>query len=181
MSRYCVIDFETTGLDPAVSEVIEYAAVRVCDGEIGLHLASLCRPEAPIPYEATRVHGITDRMVRFAEPFLAHLPGLVDFIGSDTVVAHNVPFDMGFLSRYCARAKIECRPRTLCTLRMARRLFPMLPSRALTEVARHLGVTGGGAAHRALGDAMVTARVLLKMLALAPGAEDLCEDAPAGA
>jgi DNA polymerase III epsilon subunit family exonuclease len=181
VSRYCVIDFETTGLDPAAGEVIEYAAVQVHDGEIGLHLAALCRPESPIPYEATRVHGITDRMVRFAEPFSEHLPGLVDFIGSDTVVAHNVPFDMGFLSWYCARAEIECKPRTLCTLQMARRLFPKLPSRALTDLARHLGVTGGGAAHRALGDAMVTARVLLKMLALSPETAESCEDAPSEA
>lgn len=168
MSRYCVIDFETTGLDPAVDEVVEYAAVQVCDGEVGLHLASLCRPGGHIPAGATRVHGINDRMVRFAEPFAAHLPGLLDFIGEDIVVAHNIPFDMGFLLQYCKRAGLDWKPATLCTLQMARRLFPQLPSRALSEVARHLGVSEG-AYHRALGDAMATARILVKMLPMECG------------
>ncbi len=163
--RYCVIDFETTGLDPRLDEVVEFAAVRVEDGEIGLHLASLCKPSGPIPPGATRVHGITDRMVRFAEPFSAYLPTFLDFIGEDILVGHNLAFDMGFLQTTCARAGITYAPQTVCTLQMARRLFPQLPSRSLSEVARHLGVTGS-TYHRALGDAMATAQILVAMQAM---------------
>ena len=161
--RYCVIDFETTGLDPERDEVVEFAAVRVEYGEPGLHIASLCKPSAPIPPEATRVHGITDRMVRFAAPFSDYLPALLDFIGPDTLVGHNLPFDFGFLSAYCARAGVAFAPPMLCTLQMARRMFPELPSRALAAVAAHLGVKNG-IWHRALGDAMATARILIRML-----------------
>ncbi len=161
--RYCVIDFETTGLDPALDEVVEFAAVRVEDGEIGLHIASLCKPSRPIPPGATRVHGITDRMVRFAEPFSHFLPTLLDFIGEDTVVGHNLAFDMGFLQAACQKQNIVFAPSQVCTLQMARKLFPQLPSRALAEVAAHLGVNGT-TYHRALGDTMATAQILLAML-----------------
>jgi DNA polymerase III epsilon subunit family exonuclease len=161
--RYCVIDFETTGLDPQRDEVVEFAAVRVEDGEPGLHIASLCRPCAPIPPAATRVHGITDRMVRFADPFSDYLTALLDFIGRDTLVGHNLSFDFGFLRASCARAGVAFDPPRLCTLRMARAMFPELPSRALAAVAAHLGVKNG-TYHRALGDALATAGILIKML-----------------
>ncbi len=164
MSRYCVIDFETTGLSPQNDEVVEFAAVQVHNGEVGLHLASLCRPSKPIPYAATQIHGITNEMVWDKPSFSALLPLLLDFIGEDTVVAHNAPFDMGFLNRYCADAGIPFAPTVFCTLRAARGLFPFLPSRSLVFVAQHLGIENEDSYHRALGDAMTTARVLIKML-----------------
>ena len=80
-----------------------------------------------------------------------------------TLVGHNLPFDWGFLRASCARAGVVFDPPMLCTLRMARGLFPELPSRALGAVAEHLGVKNG-ARHRALGDAMATARILIQML-----------------
>ncbi len=163
MSRYCVIDFETTGLGPDTGEIVEFAAVRVQEGEIGLHIASLCRPRQGIPAAATAIHGITERMVRFARPFEEYIDTLLDFIGTDTVVAHNIPFDMGFLSAYCKRQQIDFAPKTLCTLQLARRLCPELPSRSLGALAKHFGLEGRGF-HRALDDAMVTARLLLILL-----------------
>ena len=165
--RYCVIDFETTGLNPVRDEVVEFAAVRVENGEPGLHIASLCKPSGPIPMEAARIHGITDRMVRFAPPFSEFLPALLDFIGPDTLVGHNLAFDFGFLETSCAQAGITFAPPKLCTLHMARRMFPELPSRALASVAAHLGVKNQSC-HRALGDAMATAGILLKMLEACP-------------
>ena len=161
--RYCVIDFETTGLDPVADEVVEFAAVRVEDGEIGLHIASLCKPSIPIPPGATRIHGITGRMVRFADPFSDYLTSFLDFIGEDTLVGHNLSFDFGFLQTACAHANVAYWPRKLCTLHMARKRFPQLPSHTLSAVARHLGVKSAQY-HRALGDAMATAGILLRML-----------------
>ena len=166
--RYCVIDFETTGLSPTMDEVVEFAAVRVADGEIGLHLSSLCKPSGAIPSSAVRVHGITDRMVRFADPFSAHLPSLLDFIGEDTLVGHNLSFDMGFLRAACEKACLSIQPQCLCTLQMARSMYPHLPSRALGELAAFLGVKNDNC-HRALGDAMTTAKILLHMLAVGAG------------
>ena len=162
--RYTVIDFETTGLEPAQDEVIEFAAVRVCDGEIGLHLSSLCRPRAEIPAKITQITGITGAMTQEYPLFETFLPSLLDFIGTDSVAAHNAPFDMGFLRAYCHRAGRIFSPAELCTVRMARRQLPHLPNHRLQTVAEHLGV-GSGGYHRALGDAMTTAEILIRLLA----------------
>ena len=164
MNRYCVIDFETTGLSPTFSEVVEFAAVRVEQGEVGLYLTSLCRPHRPIPPGATKIHGITNEMVRVYAPFAEYLPTLLAFIDKDTVVAHNIPFDMGFLNRYCHEAKTPFAPKLLCTLRMARERYPFLHSRSLSVVAAHAGIQPPEDYHRALGDAMTTARLLIHML-----------------
>ena len=160
---FCVIDFETTGFTPATAEVIEFAAVRVRGGELGLNLASLCAPTVPITPEITRVNGIDNAMVEGYPPFGELLPLLLDFIGEDIIAAHNASFDMSFLKAYCERAGIELEPRVFCTLTAARQLYAELPSKRLGEVAAHLGVDGTGY-HRALADATVTAKVLVEML-----------------
>ena len=160
-----VLDFETTGLSPASCEVVEFALVRVSDeGEIGLNIASLCRPHGEIPYGAYRVHGISMEMVRDKPYFEQFLPTVINFIGQDTVVCHNTPFDMGFLMAYCQRAgRTDFNPRTDDTLRIARRMFPHLPSRSLAPLAQYLGVEFDSNAHRALADALVTAKVYIEM------------------
>ena len=166
--RYCVIDFETTGFAPPQSEVIEFAAVRVQDGEIGMNLASLCCPvNSYISRKITEITGITPAMTADYDSFEEALITLLDFIGKDTIVCHNVPFDMTFLHYYCRKAGFELSNPTQCTLTMARKLFPYLRSRKLSEVAEHLGV-GTQGYHRALADAMTTARIFLKMQSLLP-------------
>jgi len=84
------------------------------------------------------------------------------FIGDDVVVAHNAPFDLSFLLTYCQRAGLEFTNPVFCTLAASRLLCKELPSRSLANVAAHLGV-GGGQWHRALGDAMATAEVFVKL------------------
>ncbi|MDR1735574.1 MAG: 3'-5' exonuclease [Oscillospiraceae bacterium] len=157
-----VLDFETTGLSPESGEVVEFALVRVRGGELGLEMASLCRPHGEIPYDAFRVHGISKQMTLPFPYFEELLPSVLGFIGGDTVVCHNTPFDMGFLRAYCARAGVAFDPPLGDTLNMARRLFRQLPSRSLGAVAQHLGVDAPGA-HRALYDATVTAKIYIKM------------------
>lgn len=157
-----VLDFETTGFDPMQAEVVEFALVRIRGGEPGVHINSLCRPHGDIPYGAYRVHGIGKQMTLGYPPFEELLPDVISFIGDDTVVCHNTPFDMGFLNAYCTRAGRVFQPPTGDTLTMARRLFPRLHSRSLGAVAEHLGVDVGDA-HRALADATVTAKIYVIM------------------
>ena len=161
--RYCVIDFETTGLSPYECEVIEFAAVRVENGELGLNLASLCNPRGYISGKITQITGITPLMTIGYPSFEELLPLLLDFIGDDILAAHNLPFDWGFLSQYCARAGREYRPQTLCTLQLARRRIRGLRSYSLSAVSEYLRIPNPSA-HRALGDAITTARVLIKLL-----------------
>ena len=161
---YCVVDFETTGLSGRADEVIEFAAVRV-DAErreIGLYVASLCRPQLRIPARITEITGITDGMVAGYPLFAELLPGLLSFIGDDVFVAHNAPFDLSFLRAYCERGGREFPNAAYCTLSAARRRYPELHSHRLSSVAGHLGV-GSDGWHRALGDAMTTAQVFLAL------------------
>lgn len=144
-------------------EVIEFAAVRVEDGELGLNLASLCNPHGYISRRITQITGITPYMTAGYPPFEELLPLLLDFIGDDIFVAHNVPFDWGFLSQYCLRAGRVYKPQTLCTLQLSRRKIRGLKSYSLSSVSEHLKIPNP-AAHRALGDAMTTAQVLIKLL-----------------
>ena len=165
---YCVIDFETTGLSPHSCDVIEYAAVRVEDDgagglTVGEVFTELCAPKRGyISPRITQITGITPDMAEGLPPFEQHLHNFLAFIGQDTIVAHNIPFDMGFLRRYCGDAGVPPPSQTLCTLALSRRLC-RLQSHRLEAVAQALGVEGAGY-HRALADAYTTARVLMALL-----------------
>ncbi|MDR1669578.1 MAG: 3'-5' exonuclease [Oscillospiraceae bacterium] len=168
---YTVIDFETTGLSPSDSEVIEFAAVRVAPDTsgalaLGESFTSLCSPRMTlITPTITRITGITDAMTAGFPPFEERLREFCAFIGNDTIAAHNIPFDMGFLRRYCRGAGFAPPEKTLCTLVKSRQLCRSLYNHKLETVAAHLGVNGEGY-HRALADAVTTAKVLIKLLSL---------------
>ncbi len=164
-NRYCVIDFETTGLTPDTCEVIEFGAVRVIDGELDLQLASLCHPHSYISRRITEITGITLAMTAGHPPFETLLPLLLDFIGDDVLVAHNLPFDYSFLQAYLSRTGRDFSPQTLCTLQLSRKLLKGLPNHKLGTVSAFFEIPNP-AAHRALGDAQTTAHVLCKLLAL---------------
>ncbi len=164
--NFTALDFETTGFYPGQSEVVEFAAVRVRGGELDLNLACLCRPLRGISFDAMRVNGITYGMVADRPTFAELLPTLLGFLGGDTVVCHNAPFDMGFMRRYCQDAGLTYEPEVRDTLAMARSLLPRLSSKSLQPVADYLGV-GADGYHRALADATVTARVYMKLCELA--------------
>jgi DNA polymerase-3 subunit epsilon len=157
-----VLDFETTGLSPRGGDrITEVAALRVRDGRVVDRYVTLVNAGVRIPSFITGLTGITNAMVAAAPPAQRVIRELVDFLADDLVVAHNASFDAGFLRAECAHAGLTARDyRTLCTLRLARRLTPGLGSYRLSAVAQHLGVTYGGAAHRAEADAQVAADVL---------------------
>ena len=82
-------------------------------------------------------------------------------------VAHNVRYDWGFVAAELLRARNQLLvgPR-LCTVKLARRLFPHLTSRSLDAITYALGIEIGSR-HRAGGDARATARVLQRLVAMA--------------
>ena len=157
-----VLDFETTGLSPRGGDrITEVAALRVRDGRVVERYVTLVSAGVRIPSFITGLTGITNAMVAAAPPATRVIRELVDFLADDLVVAHNASFDHGFLVAECDYAGLRAREyRTLCTMRLARRLTPGLGSYKLSVVAEHLGVTYGGAAHRAEADAQVAADVL---------------------
>jgi DNA polymerase-3 subunit epsilon len=165
---YVVVDVETTGGQPTGADrVTEVAAVHVDGAEVRLAYHSLVNPGRPIPWHITRLTGIDDAMVReapafsdIAGEFAAHLVGRF-------FVAHNAPFDLGFLSAEFARiAPVPLRSLLagqVCTVRLSRRLLAHLPRRNLDAVSHHYGVVIEGR-HRADGDALATAYVLRGLL-----------------
>ena len=157
-----VLDFETTGLSPRGGDrITEVAALRVRDGRVVERYVTLVNAGVRIPSFITGLTGITNAMVASAPPATRVICELVEFLADDLVVAHNAGFDHGFLTAEIERGGLTARAyRTLCTMRLARRLTPGLHSYKLSLLAAHLGVTYGGAAHRAEADAQVAVDVL---------------------
>lgn len=165
---YVVVDVETTGGQPATGDrVTEVAAVLVEGGATTLAFHSLINPGRPIPWHITRLTGIDDAMVREAPRFHEVAGELAAHLAGRVFVAHNAPFDFGFLHAEFARVApvplAELVAGQLCTVRLARRLLAHLPRRNLDAVAHHYGVTIEDR-HRASGDALATAAVLRGLL-----------------
>lgn len=158
-----MLDFETTGLSPAAGDrITEVAALRLVNGEVTERFVSLVNCGAPIPAHITALTGITQRMLDGAPPVAQVLPRLLEFVGADTLAAHNAGFDEKFLLAECQRQRLSPRHRGLvCSLKLARRLLPGQASYALGGLAQSLKLRFNGAAHRAEADAEVSAQLLL--------------------
>jgi DNA polymerase-3 subunit epsilon len=159
-ATFVVTDTETTGTRAAEDRLIEIGAVKVRGGEVVGTFQSLIDPQRHVPRRITRITGLSTAAV-FGEPTAAEvLPAFLDFLGDGVLVAHNLPFDLRFLQAELERAGLApVENEAVCTLRLARRLLPALPSRGLTALAAHFGIANS-ARHRALGDAEATAEVL---------------------
>jgi DNA polymerase-3 subunit epsilon len=162
---YAVVDVETTGTRAGAGDrITEVAVVVVKDGEVVRRFGTLVNPERSIPPMITALTHITWDMVKDAPRFVEICEELLDILAGNVFVAHNAEFDWRFVSGEVARAtghRLEAR--RLCTVRLARKVLPHLPSRRLDSLAHYYGVEIMDR-HRALGDADATARILLKLL-----------------
>lgn len=162
---WVVVDLETTGGSAKQGHrVTEVAAVRVSGGAIAETYSTLVNPCRPIPSMITSLTGITDQMVRGAPRFEEIAPRVADAIRGRVFVAHNAGFDWGFLCAEMDRAVgRRLAGRQLCTVRLARKLLPELPSRSLDALALYFGLDIESR-HRALDDAVATAEVLIRFI-----------------
>jgi DNA polymerase III epsilon subunit family exonuclease len=160
---FVVVDLETTGTRGGDS-ITEIGAVRMRGGIAEESWSTLVNPGVKIPGQITRLTGIHDAMLEGQPSIAEALPVFLEFLGDSVLVAHNAPFDLGFLRRARqALQGMDLPNRVLCTVRMARTLMPRLRSRNLDSLALHLGIEVPGR-HRALGDATATARILAALL-----------------
>ncbi|MDZ7780272.1 MAG: 3'-5' exonuclease [Gemmatimonadota bacterium] len=167
---FAVVDVETTGGSARRGHrVIDIGIVEVQGGCITREYETLVNPGGAIPPGIEALTGISTGMVRDA-PYFEHVAEAVaERVRGRVFVAHNVTFDWSFVSRELIDALGEAPDvRRLCTVRLARRLVPELKRRNLDVVCRHFGVPIHGR-HRAKGDALATARVLLRLLGEAAG------------
>lgn len=157
-----VIDFETTGLNPLSSKVVEIGMVRIRDDKIVDEFASVINPQQPLG-SSTFVHGVTEGMAKRA-PSFANLAGhILDFCRNSVLVAHNVEFDSKFFNQEFANLDMDVKDLPwYCTLLASRRFVPTGKHR-LENTAGYFGIPTV-AAHTALGDARVTAEVALSMI-----------------
>lgn len=163
-SCFTVVDVETTGLSARNERVIEIALVKVKNLKITEKYTTLINPNRPIPSFISMLTGITNSDVKNAPQFHQIYPLLIEKTEGSILCGHNLQFDLSFLRNEVQLLGEDFNPeKTLCTLKLARKLFPHLKSRSLTPLAYHLNIKNNNQ-HRALGDAETTAKVLIKLL-----------------
>lgn len=164
MQVFAVIDFETTGLSPAHgARPTEVAAVLVRDGAIQDRYQSLMNTGVFIPCMIEELTGISNAMVRSAPKAATVMNEVAEFVGAYPLVAHNAAFDKKFWDAECQRIKIKRQQEFICSLLLARRVYPAARSYKLSALAASLGLPGAKRYHRALADAEVTAHLLLNI------------------
>ncbi|MHB9041762.1 MAG: 3'-5' exonuclease, partial [Melioribacteraceae bacterium] len=140
-AEYCVFDFETTGMSGRQDKVIEIGMVKIRNGKIADTFSSFINPGRPIPYFITKLTGITNADVENAPFFDEIFARMKDFIGDAVLIAHNLSFDHSFLKHECTNAKLEfLNNEAVCTLRLARKLYPQFPSKSLGNLTKSLKI-----------------------------------------
>jgi DNA polymerase-3 subunit epsilon len=166
--RFVVFDTETTGLRPSEGdELIAIAAVRIVNGRLltGETFERLINPGRSIPASSVRIHGITEDMARDKPPARIVLPQFKNFIGDAVLVAWNAAFDMRFLELKQDEAGVRFNNPVLDALLLSIYVSNDLINHSLLATAERLGVVVTGR-HTALGDAMATGAIWVKLLDL---------------
>lgn len=165
---FAVVDVETTGMRAWGADRVTDVAVVVVQGtRRELVFECLVNPGVSIPMRIQMLTGISNDLVRTAPPFGEVADGLLAALAGRVFVAHNARFDWSFLAAEVRRARgFGLAGMRLCTVRLARRLLPALPSRSLDSLSHFFGLENN-ARHRAAGDALATAELLQRLIRLA--------------
>ncbi len=165
---YVVFDTETTGLNPSDGdEIISIGAVRIVNGKLLAHemMEVLVNPKRSIPAVSTKIHGITAEMLEGQPTIDQVLPRFQQFTENAVLVAHNAAFDMRFLELKETVTGVTFTNPVLDTLLLSEVVHPHQENHGIAYIADRLGVDVMGR-HTALGDAMTTAEVYLKLIPL---------------
>lgn len=172
LTECVVIDVETTGLSPHRDHVVSVTALKVNlnvpikEQRRAEMVHTMIKPPIPIPAEATRINGITDRMVRDEPNFESNARAIRDFIGLYPIVGHNVSFDLGFLNAEFRSANVDTlqRNEAYCTMRAYQKSYPGKAS--LDAVLKRFGLgRRTGKFHDSREDARLTALVAARLAA----------------
>jgi len=165
---FTVFDTETTGLNPSEGdEIIQIGATRIVGGKLRRQesFEQLVDPQRGIPAASIPIHGIQPEMVAGQPTIDVVLPAFHKFCADTVLVAHNAAFDMRFLQLKEERTGVRFEQPVLDTLLLSAAVHPNQDSHRLEAIAERFDVTVMGR-HTALGDAMVTAEVFMKLIPL---------------
>ncbi len=172
--RLVAFDFETTGLSPVTDRIVEIgaAAFRMEERD-GIWIAlddgmyeTLVNPRRPIPAVVSAIHGIDDLAVSAAPTFAQAAPEFLEFIQGSILIAHNAPFDLGFLQAETKRAGLENPPNPAYdTISVAKTAVSGLPSYSLKSLAASFNIAQT-AAHRGGDDARVCMELFIRCINL---------------
>lgn len=155
---FAILDIETTGGSPKTEKITEIA-IFFHDGEkVVDEWSTLLNPEKSIPYFITGLTGITNEMVADAPRFFEVAKELVERTENYTIVGHNVNFDYSFIKSEFKRLGFEYDRKTLCTVKLSRRILPGHKSYSLGKICKELGIEIHDR-HRAAGDALATVKL----------------------
>lgn len=156
---FAVLDLETTGGNAVHDRITEVAVVRIEQGIVVQRWSTLVNPQTRIPPFIQSLTGITDAMVADAPTFGEIASQLGALLDGAVFVAHNVRFDHGFVQNEMARLDLPFKVKTLCTVRLSRRLYPQHKGHGLDAIMRRHGLHTE-ARHRAMGDVDMVLRWL---------------------
>jgi DNA polymerase-3 subunit epsilon len=167
MTRSVLFDTETTGLEPHLGHrVIEIAALELInDLPTGKHFHALIDPERDVPDDVVRVHGFTNARLAGKPRFADIAEAMLTFFGRGPLIAHNAPFDFGFLDAELERLGLpRLEPaRMIDTLALAKNRFPGMPN-SLDALCRRFGIDlSERTAHNALLDCRLLADVYVEL------------------
>ena len=150
---YTVIDVETTGLESYEHKIVQFAALKVVDHKVVDSMSFLVNPGIHIPESASRINGIFDKDVADKAPFSDHVNEVLEFLGDDLLLGHNVSFDISFIESELMETMMNQRFDTLGFLRLTLHGFPNYKLSTLYK-----GITGKEPinAHDALADCYMT-------------------------
>lgn len=163
-------DVETTGLDPRKTDIIEIGGVRfTLSGDGHETFQRMANPGYAIPEVITRITGITDTMVSGSPSPVDTVAAFFEWAGPDALlVAHNAPFDAGFVKCCFQKAKMDPPAHQVVdSLPWARNVFPKLHNHKLGTLLGHIGVNIAGL-HRSLADSMGVMQLVRHLLNVKP-------------
>lgn len=164
-AMFAVLDVETTGLSHDQGHrVCEVGVIKLRAGKEIDRYHTLVQPGMPVPAEATKIHRITDEMLKEAPSFSLIARPLREFLAGTVMIAQNARFDLGFINSEFLRTGLgKLAIPVVDTVTLARRVRPGLSGYSLDRLAHHFQIPVD-ARHRALGDCEVTVRVFLECL-----------------
>ncbi len=154
-NKYAIIDIETTGGSAKRDKITEVAIIISDGSKVIDSYESLVNPGVSIPYNITRITGITNDMVKEAPRFYEIAKHIVEKTEGCIFVAHNVQFDYNFIKNHFASLGYTFSKRRLCTVKMSRKAFPGLKSYSLGNLIKTFDIKTTDR-HRAMEDARAT-------------------------